>query len=198
MMPLVIRPPYRHPGFAPSAIRGSDPQMTRKADRRAAILQRLADHMLEHGLAASSLRPLARAVGTSDRMLLYYFADKDELFAATLEVVAARLVALLSASAGPPLPYAPLLARLGTLLLDDTLWPFMRLWLELASRAAGGDALARRVGEQLGRGFLVWVEAQLASGDQGQAARLMAIVEGMVVLKSLGLDDIAADASSAG
>jgi len=33
--------------------------------------------VLEHGLIGLSLRPLAAALGTSDRMLLYHFRDKD-------------------------------------------------------------------------------------------------------------------------
>lgn len=168
--------------------------MTRNDDRRAAILERLADHMLARGLSASSLRPLAKAAGTSDRMLLYYFADKDELVAATLEVVAARLTALLAARTGAPLPYDALLAKLVETLLDDALWPYMRLWLELASMAAGGDPLAKRVGEQLGRGFLAWDMAQLDCPDpamrMAQAARLLLTIEGLVLLKSIGLDDI--------
>ena len=58
-------------------------------DRRDALIDRLADHMLAIGIGASSLRTLAKAAGTSDRMLLYYFRDKDELVAATLERIAA-------------------------------------------------------------------------------------------------------------
>ena len=43
--------------------------MARIEDRRALLLGKLADHVLAHGLSASSLRPLAKAAGTSDRML---------------------------------------------------------------------------------------------------------------------------------
>lgn len=167
--------------------------MTRNDDRRAAILERLADHMLAQGLSASSLRPLAKAAGTSDRMLLYYFTDKDELVAATLAVVAARLTALLVARTGPPLPYEILLPHLAAMLLDDALWPYMRLWLELASMAAGGDPLAKRVGGELGRGFLMWNMALLDAPEEArmaQAAKLLVTIEGLVLLKSLGLDDI--------
>ena len=44
------------------------------------------DYVLDHGLIGLSLRPLAAAVGTSDRMLLYHFAGKDDLVAAVLRV----------------------------------------------------------------------------------------------------------------
>ena len=73
--------------------------------RRAEILDRVADHILVHGLGASSLRPLAKAAQTSDRMLLYYFSDKAELVAAALEIIAMRLTQILeSRSSNAPRP----------------------------------------------------------------------------------------------
>ncbi|MEI6159755.1 MAG: TetR family transcriptional regulator [Roseococcus sp.] len=69
--------------------------MSIREERRSAALARMADHLLREGLAGASLRALAKAAGTSDRMLLYYFADKDELLGATLAHIAAELAALL-------------------------------------------------------------------------------------------------------
>lgn len=165
-------------------------------DRRAVLLDRIADHVLEHGLSASSLRPLAKAVGTSDRMLLYYFADKSELMAATLTHIAGRMVAAMSAYAAPdPIPFEALRLRLVALVHAEAMWPYMRLWLEIATLAAQGDGLYRTVGGGLGRGFIAWGAAQLDCAEaerEREAARLMIIVEGTVVLKSLGLDDVLA------
>ncbi len=165
-------------------------------ERRAILLDRLADHVLKHGLSASSLRPLAKAAGTSDRMLLYYFPDKGAVIAAVLEVVAARMVALLDTRrASGPLPYAALKAQLLAIVFADDLWPYMRLWLEMASLAAHGDPVFRTVGEQLGRGFLAWGAAQLACADEAaravEAAQLLVAVEGTLLLKSVGLGDVA-------
>jgi AcrR family transcriptional regulator len=170
--------------------------MNKAEDRRAAILDRLADHVLAHGLIASSLRPLARAAETSDRMLLYYFADKAEIIAATLDVVAARMVTLMASRAdGVRRPLAALLPQLAAMLGEDAFWPFMRVWLEIASRAAGGDPFYRTVGERIGRGFLAWGAAQLDSQDlDADAARLLVAIEGMVLLKAIGLEDVCSEA----
>ncbi|MBA3811456.1 MAG: TetR/AcrR family transcriptional regulator [Caulobacteraceae bacterium] len=169
--------------------------MIKSDDRRAAILGRLADHVLAAGLSASSLRPLAKAARISDRMLLYYFKDKAEVIAATLEVVSRRLVAVLDEQAAKaPLPLDELRAELIAILLADGLWPYMRLWLEIASLAARGDSFYRGVGEAIARGFLAWGEAQLDSATpqarEAEAAKLLIMVEGMVLLKSVGLDDV--------
>lgn len=47
--------------------------------RRNELLNRLVDYSASHGLSEVSLRPLARAVGSSPRMLLYFFGSKEEL-----------------------------------------------------------------------------------------------------------------------
>lgn len=161
--------------------------------RRAEILERLADHVLAHGLSASSLRPLAKAAGTSDRMLLYYFADKAEMMTATLGVIATRIMSAMEARKAPePLPFEELQPIMLDAIVDAEMWPFMRVWLEIASMAANGDAFYRTVGEQLGRGFLSWGAAQIAAPTEAQrqreAAQLLLMSEGMVVLKSIGLD----------
>lgn len=169
--------------------------VTKPGDRRAAILDLLADHVLVEGLSASSLRPLAKAAGISDRMLLYYFRDKAEVIGAVLDIVAMRLVTVLNAQgASAPLPLDAAIQKIGMLVLADELWPFMRLWLELASLSARGDPLYRTVGERIARGFLAWGASHLDSptphARDADAAKLLATVEGMVLLKSVGLDDV--------
>lgn len=170
-------------------------QLVKSDDRRAVLLDRMADHILTHGISASSLRPLAKAARTSDRMLLYYFSDKSEMVAATLEHIALRLGALLGAEGtSAPLPIDQLIPKLFALLSAEALWPYMRLWLEIASLAAKNDPVCRTVGEQIARGFLGWGAAQLDSPTPEahaiDAAKLLVTIEGMMLLKSVGLDDV--------
>ena len=60
------------------------------ATRREELAEAATDYALEHGLIGLSLRPLAEALGTSDRMLLYHFDDKDDLVATILRTTSAR------------------------------------------------------------------------------------------------------------
>ncbi|MEH3140917.1 MAG: TetR/AcrR family transcriptional regulator [Mycobacterium kyogaense] len=57
--------------------------MPRTADpqRRAELLRAVVSHLEERGVADMSLAPMAEALGTSKRMLLYYFGDRGELLA---------------------------------------------------------------------------------------------------------------------
>ncbi len=58
--------------------------MAKNTARREKLAALATDYALDHGLIGLSLRPLAAAIGTSDRMLLYHFADKDDLVATVL------------------------------------------------------------------------------------------------------------------
>lgn len=160
--------------------------MVKSDDKRDVIIDLLADHVLAHGLAASSLRPLARAAGLSDRMLLYYFKDKDAVIEATLARIVARLTARLTRHVdAAPLPLEALATKLLAILVADDLWPYMCVWLEIAAMAARGDAFYRTVGGQIGEGFLAWGEAQLENPKDATA--LLVKIEGTIVLRSLGI-----------
>jgi len=168
--------------------------MTKNKPRRADLIAQLADHVLAHGLGSASLRPLAAAVGTSDRMLLYYFPDKAALVSAVLETLAARMMTLLDVyRVSVPLLATELHDRLQPFVLDDNAWPFMQLWLEIASLAARGDRTCRHVGETIARGFLAWTAEQVSAPDDAvrrtDATRVLMAIEGAVLLKSLGLED---------
>ena len=61
--------------------------MSRTPDQawRAELLDRCVDYVGRHGLADLSLRPLAKAVGSSPRVLLHYFESKENL---VVEIIA--------------------------------------------------------------------------------------------------------------
>jgi AcrR family transcriptional regulator len=165
--------------------------VTASEDRRDALIDRVADYLLAEGLDAATLRALARAVGTSDRMLLYYFPDKAALIAAAADRIAARLMAILDAAPAQPLPPEDLTRSLVALSGDPLIWPYLTLWLDIAARAARGDAFWRGVGRQLGQGFLHWTAARIdlpPGPDRDRAALdVLARVEGGIVLRAVGL-----------
>ena len=172
--------------------------MGTRDDKRTAAVERVADHLLAHGLEGAGLRALAAAAGTSDRMLLYYFRDKDDLVAAALERVAARLTTALDGAipAGGRKPYAPLLAAIWEAVGSPELSPYMRLWLELAGDAARGREPQRAVAAAILDGFARWVADRL-DGLPAEAALLLATVDGLLFLDAAGRRDLADLAVSA-
>lgn len=160
--------------------------------RRQQLLERMADHVLAHGLQGASLRPLAAAVGTSDRMLLHYFTDKEALLTATLTLVTQRLIAVLESARADPLPFQTLLPHLAGMMQDVRIQPYMRLWLELIAFAAGEKEPFRSIAQHICTTFLNWIASALAVEREEERAPLaaltLAIVEGFIVFDALGDD----------
>ena len=90
-----------------------------RPEQRAALLDGVVEHVLREGVATLSLRPLAAALGTSDRMLLYYFGTRDKLLVAALAEVRRTLVPhgrfLLVDFGAPPTRVAQVLLTIGGL-----------------------------------------------------------------------------------
>ena len=70
--------------------------------RREELLDRATDHVLQHGLIGLTLRPLAAAIDTSDRMLIYHFQSRDALVSAVVANTGERSVAYVDAMPGAP------------------------------------------------------------------------------------------------
>ncbi len=70
--------------------------MTRTVDleSRTALLERVTGYVLEHGFADLSLRPLAEAVESSPRMLLYHFGSKEDMVTGVLRAIRGRQLAV--------------------------------------------------------------------------------------------------------
>lgn len=60
-------------------------------ERRAELVEGALDYVLTNGLVDLSLRPLAAALGTSDRMLIYHFGSKERLVGEVLQRAQQRL-----------------------------------------------------------------------------------------------------------
>lgn len=165
--------------------------------RRSALLDAMAEHLLQHGLAGSPLRALARAAGTSDRMLLYYFPDKDALLGDLLQHVAERLEGMLGAASGPA-SYAELLWRLWSAARTPAVQPYMQLFIELASAAARGEEPHRAAAGRIADSFARWTAERLEGPEserRAQAWLLLATLDGLFLLHGAGRAEAAAQAA---
>lgn len=94
-------------------------------------------YALTHGLADLSLRPLAAAIGSSPRVLLYLFDSKDALVRALLARARADELAMLQRlrddNPGAELPEA--LSRIWEWVADPAHRDLLTLWLEGYARS---------------------------------------------------------------
>ena len=148
----------------------------------------IAAHLFEHGLAKTSLRQLAAAAGVSDRMLVYYFGSKAEaLRAGALHLAQSFAMELSTADRIPEkASFEELLPVLGGLFSDETVAPFMRLWIDVISAAGHGVEPYPDIVKAISSFFVSWIEARLSTADPEQradeAAALMVIIDGIALL----------------
>jgi transcriptional regulator with XRE-family HTH domain len=96
--------------------------------RRDELLDRVADHILEHGVIRFSLRSAAKTAGTTHRLLLYHFGSAPALVRETLARIRVRRAE--RAASNPPPPPAP---------GDDTL--LIGAWRAMVDDQASARAL---------------------------------------------------------
>lgn len=160
------------------------------------LLPLLAAHVLEHGLAGVSLRPLARAVGTSDRMLLYHFGSKERLISDLLEYLSATYAEALDNAFphGRAADRKACIAQVLAVVRTPPFAPFMRLWWEIVAGAASGEQAYQAAAHKMLARLLQWFEEHMPEGDpdpKGGARLLFTLIEGTLMLDSLGHGKIA-------
>ena len=169
-----------------------------RPEQRSAFLAGAVDHVLAHGVGTLSLRPLAAALGTSDRMLLYYFGSRDRLLGAVLEVVGERLQRHLTAAlpADPLAPGALVTAVAGVLLAPGP-EPLLRLYVEVSGLAARGQEPFRTVAAAVAGSWHAWLAERLDAPEEEDAAAagVLAALDGLLLLRFVHSADRAAQAA---
>ncbi len=171
--------------------------MTIRDAQREVVVERLAAHLLETGLSRTSLRQLAEAAGVSDRMLLYYFADKAEVLSAVMARVAGELALRLAEAVpeGRLLKPAALVRRTAQFTTGPEMRRFMRLWVEVVAAAAKGEAPFTAIATEVMAGFRRWVDARLdlpAGADrEATTAAIIAMIDGLALVDTCAEPDLA-------
>lgn len=125
--------------------------------RKQELLDALIAYLVKHGLADLSLRPMAAAVGTSARLLIFHFGSKERLLIEVLAEMQGRLqrsfTAFLEATPGPR--QAPLLQVFWDWATTGVNYDYHRLLYQLHILAAQNP---RVYGRYLKRNSKTWLE----------------------------------------
>lgn len=107
--------------------------------RQTELLEGAYRYVLEHGLTDLSLRPLASAIGSSPRVLMFLFGNKDGLVRSLLARARADEVAVLDrlrpAGSEEPMGLLPAAERTWEWLSDSAHRSLLRLWTEAYARS---------------------------------------------------------------
>lgn len=155
------------------------------------FLRAMLAHVLDHGLTLASLRPLAQAAGTSDRMLIYHFGTKDALVAELLAKLARDLTQKLdSALPLQPMPTQRLLLdQVLALLRSPVFGAYVRLWREVLASAAQGAPAHKAAALAISGAYIDWLEIRMPLSEPAPrqaATAMLALIEGVHVMDAAG------------
>jgi AcrR family transcriptional regulator len=108
--------------------------MPEDSKERRRLLDLVAGYCIEHGVADMTLRRVAEAVGSNNRMLLYYFGSKEQMIATALIAAGERFPLVLQSFERLESTDGPLDRRLDAAwrsLSADVNLPFIRLFFEV-------------------------------------------------------------------
>jgi AcrR family transcriptional regulator len=179
----------------------NDPARAAAPGRREELLERIVDYVVEHGIAQLTLRGLAEAVGSNNRMLLYYFGSREALVVEALHGAEPRFPGMARVLTALDDRDATLDRRLGRaweLIADPANRAFHRLFFEIFGLAGFErerfDALLDAIGTE-------WVSHAAAAFEDAGAAPEEALLLGhetvalwrglQLSLLSLGDEDLA-------
>jgi AcrR family transcriptional regulator len=156
--------------------------------RRDELAEQATDYALEHGLIGLSLRPLAAAIGTSDRMLVYHFGTKDALIAEIIVRSNTRSVRLIESLPRARTVRAAVL-RLWQALIEPQLDRCQRVYIQAAALGILGTDPYRKA---IARSDDEWITAVrdylVGSGaDPRRAARVAGLVDAGLIGLHLSL-----------
>lgn len=146
--------------------------------RRHELQEAATDYVLEQGLIGLSLRPLAAALGTSDRMLVYHFGSKDALVVAVLESVTERSNEVVR-SLRPARTVRAGVLRLWTAHLDGQLDRCQKVYVQAAASGLLGAEPFRSAVRRANAGWASALGAYLVAcgAPRGRVARVVDLVD---------------------
>ncbi|MGH7662637.1 MAG: TetR/AcrR family transcriptional regulator [Vulcanimicrobiaceae bacterium] len=153
--------------------------MPRTADerRRAELLERIVDYVMKSGLADLSLRPLAKAVGSSPRVLLYYFGSKEDLVTEVLVRAGERQRDMFAKLPKNPQSYEQTMRAAWRIVSAPEREAIFRLFFETYGLALQNRKRFARFLDRVVENWLAYLEAPaIRDGYSRKEARAMATV----------------------
>ncbi|HWF74741.1 MAG TPA: TetR/AcrR family transcriptional regulator [Solirubrobacteraceae bacterium] len=153
--------------------------------RRSELFERAYQYVLEHGLAELSLRPLATAIGSSPRVLLFLFGSKAELVQALLTRARDDELELLTRAraASADGDSVRVAAELWRWLAAEEHRGLLKLWVEGYARSLiePEGAWAGFATQTVSDWLAVLAEVGSGGGAEGERTLLLAVLRGALL-----------------
>jgi AcrR family transcriptional regulator len=152
--------------------------------RKAVLLESLIAYLVKRGIADVSLRPMAAAVGTSARLLIFHFGSKERLLLEVLDETQARLQrSLAQLLAEPSVARTAPLRQFWDWALKDANLAQLRVMYQLHILAAQDH---KTYGRYLKRNSLNWLELvqtvlKPSQRSSALASLIVAVFDGLFI-----------------
>ncbi len=146
-----------------------------------ALTQKILEYLLLNGIQDLSLRPLAKAVGSNARMLIYHFGSKEQLIIEALELAQKHQIASLTSS---PMPQSNSKAELNFLwqwFSSDEFLPFGKLLFEIEAQAMNGNTHYRVFATEILAGWVSFIESRFPDCNEGTANLIVTTFSGLLL-----------------
>lgn len=154
------------------------------------ILQGALLAAFDDGLSQLTFGRVAKRLGISDRIVVYYFPTKDDLIAEVLYAMGAELQTTLApAFAAPALDHLDLLRTAWPLLARPEADPVFALFFEAGGLAATGREPFSTLVPQLVEAWIEWAAALITgtrARRRSEAEAAIALIDGLLLLRQLG------------
>lgn len=156
---------------------GKEPDQKLKAD----LLGRVTTYILEQGLQDLSLRPLAKALGTSARMLIYHFGSKEQLIIEAVINAQHKQQVLLQNRMVSSKSTTRTLQNFWDWLSSDEVAPYARLLYDLEVQVMNGNERYRDFAKEVIGNWEAFIQTSIKNCSSEQARFIVGVMNGLLM-----------------
>jgi AcrR family transcriptional regulator len=159
--------------------------MGREADPtiKADLLERVTNYILKNGLQDLSLRPLAEALGTSARMLIYHFGSKEQLIIEALANALNKQQALMQQQMVSSKSGKKTLQNFWTWFTSEEVMTFARLLYDIENQGINGNAQYLAFAKAIFEGWEAFVQHNVKSLSPEQVRLVVGVISGLLLYR---------------
>ena len=157
---------------------------------RESLLEAAIQIALSEGVSAVSFGRLAKELGISDRMVVYYFPNRADLIQSVVVGIGIELQNMLEVAFGPDsLPAIELMRRAWPVLSTKKAQPMFNGFFEIIGLASAGQSPYAELAPALMNGWIEWlaqrVKAKTVRQRRDIAASVVAQIDGLLLIRRM-------------